>query len=76
MRFRNIRLTSKGGTATLIDVRAYPEYMSRFAIMDDNDFARSAYDGIEQSQGAIKLQDGEDFDLTLVLDTRDGYHRR
>lgn len=76
IRFRDIRLTAKNADSTLLDVRTYPDYSSRFALIDDHGVARSAFDKISKKSSAVRMKAGEDCNLTLMLDTRDGYHRR
>lgn len=77
MRLRTVRLTAKGAAPlTLVDVRAYPELPATFALVDDSGMCRSSTAQLSATDAAIKLQPGEEYLVTVILDSADGPWRR
>ena len=77
MRLRTVKLRA-GGSAPLwlVDVRAYPELPATFAMVDDSGVCRSATAELGHADAAIQLKPGEEYSVTILLDTTDGPQRR
>lgn len=76
MRLRNIKLTAGAEPVTLMDVRAYPELPATFGLVDDAGVCRSPHSPLGEKDVAVRLLPGEEYSVTVILDTADGLHRK
>ena len=73
---RDIGVVAGKVPVTVMDVRAYPELPSTFALVDDHGICRDIHVQLTKDSPAVRLAPGEQFSATLLLDTMDGPQRQ